>query len=448
MMNNTAIKIENLSKVYKLYDNPIDSLKEALHPFRKKYHRDFYALRDISFEVKKGDNLGIVGRNGAGKSTLLKILTRVLTPSSGNLTVNGKVSSLLELGTGFNPEFTGIENIYFSSTIMGYSKEEIDNKLDDIISFADIGNFINQPVKTYSSGMYVRVAFAVAINVDPDILIVDEALSVGDAYFQFKCMNKMKSLIASGKTLIFVSHDPTAIKTICKSAILLDNGRIIDRGEPKEVIDFYNGLILKDTHQGDSELRLEKLKKLQLEIKDNNKKEQSIITATNTDKKEVSKDNDIIDDSSRNIFTGEVELISVKVFNELDKAISYTESEKIVKVIYEIKSLKSLVDPHYGIIIRDRFGNSAFETNTYCMGIKPGPLKKGNIVKVIYEFEFNLIPGTYSISIGVANKGYSIGSFEENLLLVHDVEVIKVIENSDAIRYGGYYNMKPSVIIK
>lgn len=238
-MSNITIKVENLSKIYKLYDKPVDRLKEAINPFRKKYHRDFYALKNINFEVARGETIGIIGKNGSGKSTLLKILTGVLTPTEGNIYTHGKVSALLELGTGFNPELTGMENIYFSAALMGYTKNEIDKKLDDIISFADIGEFINQPVKTYSSGMFVRLAFAVATNVDPEILIVDEALSVGDMFFQAKCMAKMKKMMEKGITLLFVSHSTGAIKSICEKTILLDNGEMIEFDKSDKVVEKY-----------------------------------------------------------------------------------------------------------------------------------------------------------------------------------------------------------------
>ena len=190
MNKNTAIKVTNLSKVYKLYDKPADRLKESLHPLKKKYHKEFYALNDVSFEIKKGETVGIIGKNGAGKSTLLKIITGVLTPSGGHVHVNGRIASLLELGAGFNPEYTGVENIYLQGTLMGYTKEEMESKIQAILDFADIGDFVYQPVKSYSSGMFARLAFAVAINVEPDILIVDEALSVGDVFFQNKCFKK------------------------------------------------------------------------------------------------------------------------------------------------------------------------------------------------------------------------------------------------------------------
>ncbi|WP_394886647.1 ABC transporter ATP-binding protein [Clostridium butyricum] len=238
-MSDIAIKIENLSKVYKLYDKPIDRMKESLSLTKKKYGRDHYALKDISFEVKKGETVGILGTNGSGKSTLLKIITGVLTPSSGKVEVNGKISALLELGAGFNPEYTGLENIYLNGTMMGYTREQMEERVQPIMDFADIGEFIHQPVKTYSSGMFARLAFAVAINVEPEILIVDEALSVGDVKFQIKCMDKMKEMMEGGTTVLFVSHDTNAIRRFCAKAIWLNNGLTMDIGEVNKIADKY-----------------------------------------------------------------------------------------------------------------------------------------------------------------------------------------------------------------
>jgi ABC-type polysaccharide/polyol phosphate transport system ATPase subunit len=243
--NVVAIRAEDLSKVYKLYDRSIDRLKESLHPFRRSYHHDFYALKDVSFEIGKGETFGIIGRNGSGKSTLLKIIAGVLTPSGGNLDVSGKVSALLELGIGFNPDMTGMENIYFNGTIMGFTREAMDAKVDDILAFADIGDFIHQPMKTYSSGMFVRLAFAVATKVDPEILVIDEALAVGDMFFQSKCMLLMKKMIDSGVTLLFVSHDTSSVTNLCRRAIYLENGIIKTMGEALSVTDQY----LKDMRQ-------------------------------------------------------------------------------------------------------------------------------------------------------------------------------------------------------
>lgn len=235
----TIIDIKHLNKVYNLYDKPIDRLKEVLSPTHKSYHREHYALNDISLEIKKGESVGIVGKNGSGKSTLLKIITGVLNPTSGEMNVQGKISALLELGAGFNPEYTGIENIYLNGTMMGYSKAEMDEKVDDIIAFADIGDFINQPVKTYSSGMFARLAFAVSINVEPEILIVDETLSVGDTRFQIKCMDKMKEMMGGGTTVLFVSHDINAIRRFCTRCIWINEGKMKEVGSVNMVSDHY-----------------------------------------------------------------------------------------------------------------------------------------------------------------------------------------------------------------
>ncbi len=242
-MNDIAISVKNLSKKYKLYDTPQHRLREALHPFRKKYHRDFWALKDVSFEVKKGENVGIVGRNGSGKSTLLQIICGVLEPSGGETQVNGTISALLELSSGFNPEFTGRENVYMNGAIRGMTREQVDERFDAIAGFADIGEFMDQPVKTYSSGMYVRLAFAAAINVDPDILIVDEALSVGDEAFQRKCYSRIHAIQESGSTILFVSHSASAVVELCNSAILLDQGDLLLSGRPKRVVARYHKLL-------------------------------------------------------------------------------------------------------------------------------------------------------------------------------------------------------------
>ena len=244
-MKDIVIKAEHLSKVYKIYEKNIDRLKETFHPFHKRYSKDFYALQDVSFEIRRGENIGLVGKNGAGKSTLLKIITGVLTPTSGTLAVNGKIASLLELGAGFNPDMTGVENIYMNGLLMGQSRAEMDEKLDDIIAFADIGDFIRQPVKTYSSGMFARLAFAVNAFLEPDILIVDEALSVGDAFFQSKCMDKMRSMIDGGVTVLFVSHDTYAVKNLCERAFYLQAGKLIMDAPAQEVVEEYSRSIIE-----------------------------------------------------------------------------------------------------------------------------------------------------------------------------------------------------------
>ena len=242
-MMDTSIKVENITKVYHLYDDPVDRLKEALHPLRKKYHKNFYALNELSFEVRKGEIVGIVGKNGSGKSTLLKILAGVLTPTSGYTQIVGRISALLELGAGFNPEMTGRENVYFYGSLMGFSRHEIDAKVEEILLFADIGEFIQQPVKVYSSGMFVRLAFAVAISVEPDVLIVDEALSVGDLAFRNKCMEWITTLRHKGTTIIFVTHDLSTLQMFCDRVIWMDSGRIREDGDPVSVAQSYSAFM-------------------------------------------------------------------------------------------------------------------------------------------------------------------------------------------------------------
>ena len=234
-----AIEVEHLTKVYKIFNRPSDRVREAFHPFRKRYSHDFYALKDLTFNVRKGENIGFIGRNGAGKSTLLKLITGVLTPTAGTIAVHGSVASLLELGAGFNPEMTGVENIYMNGAIMGRTRSQMDERLADIEAFADIGEFIYQPVKMYSSGMFARLAFAVNAFVEPDILIVDEALSVGDQHFQMKCMKKMRELMDGGTAVLFVSHDLNAIRRFCSRAFWLDHGVLRGQGETNAVVDSY-----------------------------------------------------------------------------------------------------------------------------------------------------------------------------------------------------------------
>ena len=242
-MGDVAIQVEHLSKMYKLYNKPSDRLKEALG--MKVKVREHFALNDVNFQVSRGETVGIIGTNGSGKSTVLKIITGVVSPTKGEVKVDGRISALLELGAGFNGEYSGLENVYLNGTMIGFSKEEIDSKLDDILTFADIGDFIYQPVKTYSSGMFVRLAFAVAINIDPDILIVDEALSVGDVFFQAKCYRKFEEFKQKGKTIVFVSHDLNSISRYCDRVILLNKGNILDEGDPKKIVDLYKKILVQ-----------------------------------------------------------------------------------------------------------------------------------------------------------------------------------------------------------
>ena len=252
-MSETAIRVQNVTKLYKLYDKPSDRFRESLKKKKKVLHREHYALHDLNFDIKKGECVGIIGTNGSGKSTILKIITGVLNPTSGNVEIDGRISALLELGAGFNMEYTGLENVYLNGTMIGFTKKEIDAKLDSILEFADIGEFIHQPVKTYSSGMFVRLAFAVAINIDPEILIVDEALSVGDVFFQTKCYKKFEEFKEQGKTILFVSHDLSSIGKYCDRVVLLNKGEKLAEGGAKEMVNLYRRVLVNQYDDADLE---------------------------------------------------------------------------------------------------------------------------------------------------------------------------------------------------
>ena len=239
-----AIEVDNVQKIYKLYDKPSDRMKEAFGFGKKTKHKLHYALKGVDMKIYQGETVGIIGTNGSGKSTILKIITGVLNPTSGRVLVNGRISALLELGAGFNMEYNGIENVYLNGTMMGFSEKEIEAKLPEILSFADIGDYVYQPVKTYSSGMFVRLAFAVAINIEPEILIVDEALSVGDVFFQAKCYHKFEEFKKMGKTIVFVSHDLSSISKYCDRVYLLNQGNILGEGSPKAMIDTYKRVLV------------------------------------------------------------------------------------------------------------------------------------------------------------------------------------------------------------
>lgn len=362
MSDNLTIIVENISKAYRLYTSPMDRMKEALHPLRRKFHHDFNALSDVSFKIKKGESVGIIGMNGSGKSTLLKILAGVLTPTSGSVTVNGRISALLELGAGFNPELTGVENVYFNGMLMGHNREEMEEKLDDILSFADIGEFVYHPVKTYSSGMFVRLAFAVATSVDPEILIVDEALSVGDAHFQQKCMNRVKLFKEAGGAVVFVSHDMNAVKVVCDRAIYLHHGEIFENSDPDTAIKAYNFMLAKMS-KGE-EIRLVK------------KDEQ---TSFGNLKIEISKI-ELLNESG----------VDTRIFTAGEKAnIRLTLSAK--------EDADSVV---VGIIIRDRLGQDVFGTNSYFLN-QIMSVKAGERWVYEYEMKINVGPGVYTVSPAV-----------------------------------------------
>lgn len=388
MDTRTAIRVENLSKSYRMYDTPLDRLKESLHPLRKKYHRDFFALRDVSFEIEKGRTVGIVGRNGSGKSTLLKIITGVLTPTSGSVTVDGRVSALLELGTGFNLELTGIENIYFSGTITGYTKEQMDGKLDHILSFADIGEFANQPLKTYSSGMYVRLAFAVATNIDPEILIVDEALSVGDTFFQSKCMDKMKRMLDNGITLLYVSHDSGSIKSLCEKSILLDRGRVAAFESSDNVIQKYFSLKVEN-EQRLLEVPAGKAPPAPLQAHEREGLREAAFLNNSEFQKRA---------SYQRLRNGKAGFANIQLLDENGREVFLIEYEQELTLRMAVEAHEDIPSLAYGYHIRDKNGVDIVYSDCVIEGCPVLSLKAGDRCIIDWRFKASLSCGIYNIA--------------------------------------------------
>lgn len=407
-----AIKVENLTKIYKLYNSPQDRLKESLHPLRKKYHHDFYALNDVSFEVKKGETVGIIGRNGSGKSTLLKMITGVLTPSCGSVTVDGRISALLELGAGFNPELTGIENVYFNGTLMGYSKEEMDAKLADILAFADIGEFVYQPVKTYSSGMFVRLAFAAAISVDPEILIIDEALSVGDSVFQQKCFNKFSSFQEQGKTILFVSHSIESIIRYCGRAIVLNNGAIITEATAKEAADVYKKILVSCYRE---------------------EKSSAIEALTRPKPTTFYRDFFAPNPNASDYGNKKAEIIDYGLLDAKGEPTSKLYFDEYFSIIMQVKFNEGIADPIFAYTIRDLKGLELTGTNTVIADINTGQYNEDDYVTVNFQQKMNLRAGSYSLCLGCT--GYLGDDFIVYNRL-YDITLFDVLSDSQSFSVG------------
>jgi lipopolysaccharide transport system ATP-binding protein len=403
-----AISVQNLSKCYQIYDAPRDRLKQFVAPrlqrllgrAPKRYFREFWALRDISFEVKKGETLGIVGRNGSGKSTLLQIICGTLAPTGGSITTVGRIAALLELGSGFNPEFTGRENVYMNGVVLGLSKAEVDDKFDDIAAFADIGRFIEQPVKTYSSGMTVRLAFAVQAQVDPDILIVDEALSVGDARFQAKCFARLKQLKENGTSILLVTHATEQIATHCSSAILLNDGKQIETGEPRRVINRYLDLLFgKGKHPSDA---------APVQITNSSGE----VTAKAEVLHQLSNETDAF--STRAGYNaheyrwgdGTVSILDFYLSTGDESYPSSITVGEIVTLAVSVRFYRDMIRPILGITVKTKDGVTISGTNSEMAELTElqALFKEGSVVQARCDFRCNLAPGDYFISIGVATR--------------------------------------------
>lgn len=395
MSGEYAINVQDVTKIYKLYDKPIDRLKESLSPMHKNYHRDFYALRNISFQVKKGETVGIIGTNGSGKSTILKIITGVLTPTEGTAEVDGVISALLELGAGFNMDYTGIENIYMNGTMMGFSRKEMDEKLQDILDFADIGDFVYQPVKTYSSGMFVRLAFALAINVEPEILIVDEALSVGDVFFQAKCYRRMEEIRKSGTTILMVTHDMGSIIKYCDKVVLLNKGEFVAEGAPGRMVDLYKKILAGQMDSLKEELEEMNDFSGDKALEDKEFEQETVHEGgLMRDKIAVNANRTEYGDGRAEIFDFGLEDQRGNLSNLILKGEMFTIREKI-RFHGELKA------PIFTYTIKDKKGTSLTGTNTMYEGTDIKPVKRGDVYEVAFTQKMTLqggrIPPVYEL---------------------------------------------------
>ena len=452
-MSEYAIDVQNVSKIYKLYDRSRDRLAEALHLTKKKLSNGQFAVDHIRFQVKKGETVGIIGTNGSGKSTILKIITGVLNPTGGKVDIDGRISALLELGAGFNMEYTGIENVYLNGTMIGFSEEEIKAKLDSILEFADIGDFVYQPVKTYSSGMFVRLAFAVAINIDPEILIVDEALSVGDVFFQAKCYHKFEEFKKEGKTIVIVSHDLSSISKYCDRVILLNKGHKLAEGEPKKIVDLYKKLLVNQLTDDD-------LEDYEDETNGNNKKESSIehkentpenldviskeaaITPESVEKegkcwKDYMMENpDVIDYGTKEIEITDYCILDENgyISNNIEKGAEYT-------VRFKVHFNEKVDDPILALTIKDIKGTEVTGTNTMYEKVN-FESEEGTDRIVSFTQRMNLSRGNYLLSFGCT--GYRNGAFTVYHRM-YDIMNLMVISDKENV---GFYDMFSNVVVE
>ena len=406
-----AITVKDLKKVYKLYDKPSDRFKEAFGLTRKKA-KEHYALNGVSLEIFQGETVGIIGTNGSGKSTILKIITGVLSPTSGEVNVNGRISALLELGAGFNMEYNGIENVYLNGTMMGFSQKEIDAKLPEILKFADIGDYVYQPVKTYSSGMFVRLAFAVAINIEPEILIVDEALSVGDVFFQAKCYHKFEEFKKMGKTIVFVSHDLSSISKYCDRVYLLNQGNLLGEGSPKEMIDAFKRVLVG-----------------QYEIHD--KEDMDIHIPEN-----------VLNPELLEYGTKQAEMTEFYITD--DKGVKTTAVIKGTEFTIHVKVAfrNRIVAPIFAFSFKNIKGTEITGTNSMIEKAFLEPVEAGVVKEVTFKQNMSLQGGEYLLSLGVT--GYEGSEFQVYHRL-YDVLNVTVVSDKDTV---GFYDMNSKVEVK
>ena len=420
-----AIQVKGLEKAYKLYDKPSDRLKEALGFGRKKRYKEHYALKGVDMTIYQGETVGIIGTNGSGKSTILKIITGVLNPTGGSVHVNGRISALLELGAGFNMEYNGIENIYLNGTMIGFSKKEIDAKMDDILNFADIGDYVHQPVKTYSSGMFVRLAFAVAINIEPEILIVDEALSVGDVFFQAKCYHKFEEFKEMGKTIVFVSHDLSSISKYCDRVVLLNQGVKLGEGSPKEMIDAYKQVLVGQYVPAADDQSLLSDKEITA----------AAAAAAGTVKGEVNPE--LLEYGTKDAM-----ITGYKITDDIGRETSALLKGKECTITMQVHFEHDIEAPIFAFTIKNIKGVEITGTNTMVEKAFLSPVRAGSDMEITFTQKIDLQGGEYLLSFGVT--GFEKEEFQVYHRL-YDVINMTVISDKDTV---GYYDMNSRVVVK
>ena len=442
MAEDIAISVNDVSKMYKLYDNPMDRLKESLGLSRKKKYKEHYALNHVSFQVHKGETVGIIGTNGSGKSTILKIITGVLSPTGGEVSVNGRISALLELGAGFNGEYSGLENVYLNGSMIGFSREEIDAKLQSILDFADIGEFIHQPVKTYSSCMFVRLAFAVAINIDPEILIVDEALSVGDVFFQAKCYRKFEEFKEMGKTILFVSHDLSSIGKYCDRVVLLNKGEKLAEGGAKEMVNLYRRVLVNQYDDADLEEGAENAEAgPDGQLTDGTAGE-------NVSKKEhagggrAMKDSLNLNPKVLEYGSKLGEIVDFAIRDDTGMITNVIEKGKEFSVQMKVRFQADVNDPIFAFTLKDLKGTEITGTNTMYEHTPVKPQKAGDVREITFKQIMPLEAGEYMLCLGCT--GYKDGDFTVFHRL-YDVCNLTVITDKKAV---GYFDMFSKVSVK
>ena len=402
----TALRVEGVAKQYRIYERPSDRLVESLTRGRVRRHREFWALSEVSFEVERGATVGIVGPNGSGKSTLLQIVTGTLEPTHGGVWVEGRVAALLELGAGFNPEFTGVENVYMNTALLGWSRRETARRLPDIERFAEIGDFIHQPVKTYSSGMFVRLAFAVAVNTDPEILVIDEALSVGDTIFQHRCIRRVREMQAAGATVLFVSHEPTLVRALCSRAIFLNAGRVVADGTPADVLNRYQRLVMaREEAYDEAEHAAAETAAADEHAADPVTDENSVDRATgesaadrNSTTPRAAKTRAPLRYAYRH-GNRDAEIVAAELFDARGEPAELVESGDAVVLRVRVLFHRDAERPVCGFMIRNRHGINVYGTNTEQRGLALGPRRAGDVLEVEFSFACWLGQEHYFVSV-------------------------------------------------